>query len=382
MTVQNPTLFTILRSKNMSYHSCQKPLPPSFEEAKNYRQKARSAGLDPDHWYVVEHDSAVLVNQVKEVVFWNTSIALFRGNDGNLSAIENRCPHRQLKLSHGVVDGCRLRCIYHGWAFDRDGTLVDYSHDSFGKPLIKSTLRTYPVQIRYGLIWLFPGDPTLASDRGIPNIPELTGKEEWAHFSADFVWRAHHSMVVDNISDFSHAFLHRKYKPFIDAKLTYYESDENHVYLTYDTQVAGGRISGLFIDRNRVNTQSITLCYDYPYQWSNTGDSIKNWAFLLPLNESYTRVFFLFYFDSITIPFLSIKTPKWLTQRILNIAKYLVFRPILNEDKIALEAEQYAYETHWDEPPMELNPVVPLFQKLIAKKWQNHIEKSKIAAKD
>lgn len=353
--------------------------PPAFAEAKNSRQKARAAGLDPDRWYVVEYDQHIKRGEVKEVVFWKTPIALYRGEDGVLSAVQNRCPHRHLKLSHGVVDKCQLRCVYHGWAFDRDGKLTDYSHDSFGKPLIGARVKTYPVRVRYGLIWLFPGDPALAEERQIPAIPELTGADPWANFIADFTWKTHHSMVIDNICDFAHAFLHRKYRPFIDAKLTHHEADDDRVYLTYDAYMAGGRISGIFVDRKRVDTKSIELCYQYPYQWTNTGDSIKNWSFLLPIDERTTRVFFLFYFDALTIPGLSVKTPKWLTQLIMNIAKPLVFKPILLEDALALEAEQLGYETHWDAPPIELNPVVPLFQKLTAQKWEEYLARGQAA---
>ena len=352
------------------------PPPPEFREARNARQRARAAGLDPNRWYAVEYDAAVKNGDVKEVTFWHESIALYRGSDGTLAAVQNRCPHRHLKLTHGVVDHCNLRCAYHGWAFNRDGWLVDYSHDSFGKPLIKNRLRTYPVDVRYGLIWLFPGDPTLAGEHSIPEIPELMGADPWANFLTDFTWRTHHSMVIDNICDFAHAFLHRKYRPFIDAKLTHHEADSERVYLTYDAYMAGGRISGLFVDRNRVNTRSIELCYQYPYQWTNTGDSIKNWSFLLPIDERTTRVFFLFFFDAIKIPGIPLKTPKWLTQTVLNIAKPLVFKPILEEDGIALEAEQTGYEQHWDAPPIELNPVVPLFQQLTAKKWEDYLARS------
>jgi phenylpropionate dioxygenase-like ring-hydroxylating dioxygenase large terminal subunit len=349
------------------------PMPPAFAEARNSRQKARAAGMDPDRWYVVEYDSAVKKNQVKEVTFWNTSIALYRGEDGVLAAVQNRCAHRQLKLTQGVVDKCSLRCAYHGWAYNRGGWLEDYSHDSFGKPLIKKQLRTYPVQVRYGLIWLFPGGPEQAAEHKIPEIPELTGNNTWASFAVDYTWQTHHSMVMENICDFSHAFLHRKYRPFIDAKLTHHEADDDRVYLTYNTYMAGGRISGLFVDRNRVNTRSIELCYEYPYQWTNTGDSIKNWSFMLPINERTTRVFFLFYFDALKIPLLSIKTPKWLTQTVLNIAKFLVFKPILDQDGVALEAEMLSYETHWDAPPIELNPVVPMFQRLSVRKWEEYL---------
>ena len=358
----------------------KKSPPPVFADAKNPRQKARASGMDPDHWYVVEYDRAVKKGKVKEVVFWNDSIALYRGEDGELSALQNLCPHRQLKLTHGAVDKCNLRCAYHGWSFNRAGNLEDYSHDNFGKPLIKRQLRTYPVQVRYGLIWLFPGDPELAAEHKIPEIPELSGDNPWANFVSDLTWRTHHSMVMDNICDFSHAFLHRKYKPFTDAKLTHHEADDDKVYLTYDAYMAGGRISGIFIDRNRVNTRAIELCYEYPYQWTNTGDSIKNWSFMLPIDAQTTRVFFLFYFDALTIPLLAIKTPKWLTQLVMDIAKPLVFKPILAEDGIALEAEMLAYETYWDAPPVELNPVVPMFQRLTARKWEAYLEKAEIAA--
>jgi hypothetical protein len=44
--------------------------PPSFEEAKNRRQKVRAASLDPNYWYAVEHDHALKPGQVQSVRFW------------------------------------------------------------------------------------------------------------------------------------------------------------------------------------------------------------------------------------------------------------------------------------------------------------------------
>ena len=51
--------------------------PPTFAEAKNLRQKSRSAGLDPNYWYAVEQEKNLRPGEVKEVGFWNRSIALF-----------------------------------------------------------------------------------------------------------------------------------------------------------------------------------------------------------------------------------------------------------------------------------------------------------------
>src|SRR5665213_4069227 len=67
--------------------------PPSFAEANNRRQKARSAGMHPDYWYPVEWAKNVKVGKVIETEFWHRSIAVYRGEDGVVRAIENRCAH-------------------------------------------------------------------------------------------------------------------------------------------------------------------------------------------------------------------------------------------------------------------------------------------------
>ena len=107
--------------------------PPSFEDAKRLRQQARATGLDPNHWYAVEEVRNIKPESVVEIVFWKHSIALFRTKTGSFHAVENRCAHRQIKLSLGSVDDCRLVCAYHGWQYDEDGRCVEIPHDRFGR---------------------------------------------------------------------------------------------------------------------------------------------------------------------------------------------------------------------------------------------------------
>src|SRR5262245_33189495 len=84
------------KTKMLSKHATNgSGLAPSFEAGQNRRQKARGTGLHPDYWYPVEYDRAVPLGRAVEVRFWNTSIALYRGADGQLHALENRCAHRQ-----------------------------------------------------------------------------------------------------------------------------------------------------------------------------------------------------------------------------------------------------------------------------------------------
>jgi phenylpropionate dioxygenase-like ring-hydroxylating dioxygenase large terminal subunit len=354
-------------------HSNGSASPPRFELGHNRRQKARAAGLHPDYWYPVEYDRAVRPGQAVEVRFWNRSIALYRGADGQLHALENRCAHRQLKLTLGEVNGCNLTCAYHGWSYDGQGRVVNVPHDLFGKPHLRVQIRQYPVQVRYGLIWIFPGDPARAEQRHIPNIPELEGPKRWACVPLDFTWRAHHSMIIDNVSDFTHAYLHRKYRPFEDAKLTRAETVGDRVLLAYETRVGRGRISGLFVDRRRCNTNFMELAYEYPYQWSNTGDRIKHWCFVLPRDERSTRVFFLFYFDALKIPFTPLRIPRWLMATVLRVANRLLIGPLLRQDGVAVEAEQEGYEARPNAPMIEINPVIAMFQDLTIRKWEEHL---------
>ena len=349
--------------------------PPNFEDAPRLRQQARATGMDPNYWYAVEEVRSVKPGSVVEIIFWKHSIALFRTERGEFHAVENRCAHRQIKLSLGSVEDCRLVCAYHGWQYDGSGQCVEIPHDLFGRSFPKLTLKTYPVKVRYGLVWLFPGDPELAEQRQIPEIPELESPKPWTCVPLAYTWSAHHSMVIDNVSDFTHAHLHRRYRPFDGADLTRCETIDDRVHVAYDSNVGRGKISGRFVEHDKINTSHIELCYEYPYQWSNTDDWIKHWLFLLPIDERTTRCFFLFYFKSLKIPLLPLRIPRFAMKFVMKTSNHFLIGPLLDQDRSAVEAEQLAYEQHWDAPLVELNPAVIAFQKLTVQKWRDCLER-------
>lgn len=66
---------------------------------------------------------------------------------------------------------------------------------------------------------------------------------------------------------------------------------------------------------------------------------------------------------------------------VLNASVPLLFKPLLAEDGVALEAEQIGYESHWNAPPIELNPIVPLLQKLTVQKWQDYVDRNVVPDK-
>ena len=346
--------------------------PPSFAEASTRRQRARSAGLDPDHWYAVEYERALGRGRVVPIRFWDTPIALYRAADGTFHALEDRCAHRQLPLSLGTVtDGC-LTCLYHGWSYGADGRLARVPHELFGHAMPSIRVRAYPVRVRYGLVWLFPGDPALAPVTPMPELPEREGPDPWAYVPLSFTWRAHHSMVIENLCDLTHAHLHRRYASFRPGPLLGVDAYDDRVTLRYEALI------GPLYRRCGSTPRPITIAYDYPYhrassEWSGMTGRITYWTFLLPIDRATTRVFFVFSYDTLRVPGLPLPIGHRLMTWLLRLAERPVFRPLLGEDGFALDAEQEGWEAHWQAPVVELNPAVATLQDLTIRKWQAHL---------
>ncbi|CAN5502140.1 aromatic ring-hydroxylating dioxygenase subunit alpha [soil metagenome] len=352
----------------------KKPMP-DYPSAKTKRQKQRAAGLHPDYWYPALWSKELKKGEVKEITFWKLSIAIYRGQDGVVRALENRCAHRQLKLSMGNVEDCRLTCAYHGWSYEGSGKCTEISHSLFGHKMPNVKVRAFPIVEKYGLVFIFPGNPELAKTKSVPEIPEWDDSSGWGKITTDFTWKAHHSIIIDNTCDFTHAYLHRNKRPFTYAELKHLETNGDSVDLEYATKVGDGRLQRMFVNREKTNVNAMKLGYEYPYQWSSTDDKIKHWCFVLPIDERTTRAFFLFYFspDMMKIPGVSFAMPKKLVGAVMPLAKRMLVDPLLDEDGVAVEAEQQGYEDHWDQPVPELNPVLHAFMALTIKKWDEYL---------
>jgi hypothetical protein len=344
------------------------------EEGKSKRLpravEVRKVGPSGSYWYAVLRESELPRGRIAEVRFWGDSIAVYRGEDDVVRAVENRCAHRQLPLTAGVVQGERIACQYHGWSYDGCGRCVAISHE-LGKNrtrLPKIKIRHYPVKVRYGLVWLFPGDPEQAEQVPLPEIPQLLGPKPWPVVPIEVTIASHFTMIVENVCDFNHAYLHRHKQPFTQPVLRSYERRGNTIEVLYDTSFHDSPISRLLADQRGLD--QIKLWYQYPYQGSDIAGKYLHWLFMLPEDERTTRCFFLFLFGPIRIPGTQLTIPSALKRPILELANLLYIKPLLAEDKLALEQEQVGFDRNQDKPFYELNPIVPEFQAMSIELWQ------------
>lgn len=72
----------------------------------------------------------VAVGVAKPVKVGDENVVVWRDTTGDAHVWSDRCPHRGMELSSGVVDGCLLQCAHHGWRFDVNGQLVIPLHTS------------------------------------------------------------------------------------------------------------------------------------------------------------------------------------------------------------------------------------------------------------
>ena len=346
---------------------------PSFETARNLRQQARAAGLDPDHWYAATQARNIGPLGIHETQFQGAPIVIFRNEQGVLHALENRCRHRGVRLSLGEVSCCTIVCPYHGWAYDGAGRLTHVEHETHGQDLSRVRVRSYPLRERYGLVWIFPGDPALATVTAIPDIPEIEGRAPWAYVPLEFTWNAHHTMIIDNLSDLTHGYLHRHYQPFKDPVLVRHELRGDSVYCLYNLTLMQNPVIKRLLDRSGADMDTMELCFEYPYQWGNTGNRVKHWVFLMPLDERTTKVFFVFYFNEVQLPFTRYHIPQRLMGWVIRASNRFFIRPLVSQDGEAVEWEQEGYEAHSGRPLIELNPSVSLFQQVTVRRWRAHL---------
>lgn len=99
-------------------------------------------------------------------------IALYRGQDGRVRALAARCAHLGADLGLGRVVEGGLRCGFHHWRYDGDGRCSNIPSQKEIPAFAK--VASYPVEERYGVIWLFNGP------RPIFSFPSFEGRPDAA----------------------------------------------------------------------------------------------------------------------------------------------------------------------------------------------------------
>src|SRR5262249_31670829 len=84
-------------------------------------------------------------------------LVVFRGKDGKIGVLDEFCIHRGASLALGRVEDCGVRCLYHGWKFGTDGTVLDIMNLPAERRPPKLKAQAYPVVEESGIVWTYLG---------------------------------------------------------------------------------------------------------------------------------------------------------------------------------------------------------------------------------
>ena len=136
-------------------------------------------------------------------------LVLFRDGTQRIGLVHRHCPHRRASLEYGNCRQRGIRCCYHGWQFDVDGTLLDApGQPPEAQARLKHRVRlgAYPAFEYRGLVFAWLGPPDEMPEFPVYDTFELPDTE-MVPYRAPF--RCNWLQVLDAILDPIHtSFLH------------------------------------------------------------------------------------------------------------------------------------------------------------------------------
>jgi len=154
-------------------------------------------------WYPAEESTKVTRKPLK-VRMLGLNFVLWRDEAGKAHCISNTCTHRGGSLGDGKLVGDCIQCPYHGWLFNGEGRCERIP--SLGPLEVvpdRAHIDAYPVEERYGLVFVFLGDlPEDGRPTIMPN-PEY-GQDGWRALHTRYTWNCNYVRLVENQTDPSH----------------------------------------------------------------------------------------------------------------------------------------------------------------------------------
>jgi len=153
-------------------------------------------------WYAAAWSDEVGRHLLRRVIM-DQAVLFYRKEDGTAVALTNRCAHRFAPLHLGKLEGDTVSCPYHGLRYDASGKCVFNPNGNQIAP-VGARLGTYPLAERYGVLWIWPGDPSRADPVHIPDLGYLDEPARYRPVKGFIEVRANYRYIIDNLMDGAH----------------------------------------------------------------------------------------------------------------------------------------------------------------------------------
>ncbi|GAA1132915.1 Rieske 2Fe-2S domain-containing protein [Nocardioides aquiterrae] len=157
-------------------------------------------GIPRHAWYPVAASEGIgrspIARRLVEV-----PLVLYRSTTGEPVALEDRCAHRPVRLSDGVLDGDLIRSTYTGFTYDPTGRCVSVPTQE--QVPYGAAVRSFPARDDGSFVWVWIGEAGLAALRTPPDTSVLR-TDGWTTFGGALDTAAGIGLLYDNFCDITH----------------------------------------------------------------------------------------------------------------------------------------------------------------------------------
>ena len=190
----------------------------------------------------------------------------FRATDGRVGLLDEFCPHRRASLWFGRNEEFGLRCVYHGWKFDLQGSCVDQMNEP--RPFADQVKTTaYPTTELGGMVWAYMGP---VEKQPAPPKFEWTQVPETHRYMTKVRQECNWLQALEGGIDTSHApILHRR--------------------ITKDTDKPGIAIDSPFVQGASPKVEVDETDYGYRYYGvrplGDQGNYVRAYHYVMPFTQ-------------------------------------------------------------------------------------------------
>ncbi len=243
-----------------------------------------------NNWYVaaIANDIGEKPQQVRMLA---CDFVLFRDETGRIHCLSDLCVHRGAPLSLGKCENGKIACPQHGWQFNGKGqcTLIPAGIKTPTEPPKRARVPAYPVQEKYGLVFVFLGD---LGDNERPAIPDIMPEWDSNDWHKDVIPRkkdVSYLRMAENYNDPCHVHYIHEFAKWLPKGVTIIDHELTDRYVkawhaAWDTQGNFSDSSGLMMEYDVISCVSRNTNYqpDYPPQIVT--------AYVTPIDEYNTQI--------------------------------------------------------------------------------------------
>ncbi len=247
------------------------------------------------YWYPVAITRELDEFPIKKARLLGEDWAVFRQENGEYGIVAEKCPHRGASMVYGIVEPDGIRCGYHGWKFDGEGTLVEIlaEPDSSEKFRSQCSIGAGVAQELGGLVWAYVG-PSPAPELPRYEAYVMEGVRDIGHSVLPCNWL----QIMENSVDPYHVeALHGRYFEFLSEHMAFEMpsafSANKHDKVAFDVFDHGIIKRRLLVGQDEnADDWKVGHPMVFPYNMWVGGNGVYQMQIRVPVDDTHSWVLF------------------------------------------------------------------------------------------